>query len=134
MQERYAWVGILLVALIAGVTLYLVFTESERPRALLPRMTVGKANNAETEAEKLSAARAEARASAILAKRCVSCHGPLGTCRALGNKGKDAWDMILTRMMLAGSTLTTGEKLFLRDWLWTRPPGSSPPCVKRKTP
>lgn len=119
MQGWRLWVLLAVLAVLAMLAVYLV-----RPVPLPPRKAPPPT------AEDHEARRRAERAAVLVRARCVGCHDLRPVCLALGRADKGAWDRILTRMMFKGAVLEVEDKLLVVDWLWTLPPGSSPPCAK----
>ena len=90
--------------------------------------TAQDAAEAEAKAAEVAKTARDAEAATLVERRCTRCHGPKRICQALGVKGKGAWDMTVSLMMLHGAAVNVGQKELIVDWLWELPAGSSPPC------
>lgn len=71
----------------------------------------------------------DVKARALFGKFCTApCHGARKTCVALGRRGKNWWDITLTKMQLKGVPVDTAQKSLLVEWLWDLNTGAAPPC------
>lgn len=64
----------------------------------------------------------------LVMTRCTRCHDTVRLCRSLRAKGKDAWDMAVTHMMLRGAQVDPQEKALIVEYLFTLPAGARPVC------
>ncbi|MBU1001217.1 MAG: hypothetical protein KKE73_01710 [Proteobacteria bacterium] len=70
--------------------------------------------------------------AALVMNSCTLCHDTQRVCKALGNKGKDGWDITVTKMIFKGAPVDHEQKQVIVDWLWNLPAGSPPVCPKEK--
>ncbi|WP_035250500.1 hypothetical protein [Desulfocurvus vexinensis] len=66
----------------------------------------------------------------LVMSRCTRCHDTVRICRNLRGKGKDAWDVTVTRMMMRGAQVDSAEKALIVDYLFGLPAGAAPVCPK----